>query len=422
MSKIFKFGGASVKNADAVRNVAEVIKLYPEENLGIVISAMGKTTNALEEILISYFDQKNDFSGKLNQIKKYHLDIAEELFPDRLTPVFTELENVFEELEIKLQKKSSASYDYEYDQIVCIGEIISTLIVSAYLNSISINCTWIDARSIIKTSNRYRDAQIIWETTSVLTKSAVDFSKSRIYITQGFIGSTVEGISTTLGREGSDFSAAILAFSLDCSDVTIWKDVPGVLNADPKWFDDTVKIDRMSYYDATELAYYGASVIHPKTIKPLHNKHIPLYVKSFLNPESEGTIITSDTQGLPVPSFIFKINQVLFTISPKDFSFIGEENLRDIFQILAELNIKINVMQNTAMSFSLCVNDDERKIPVFINRLSEKFTVKYNNSLELVTIRHYDQKTIERVTVNKDILLEEKSRHNIQMVMRNIVR
>ncbi len=420
MSKIFKFGGASVKDADAVKNVAKVINLFPNENLGIVISAMGKITNALESLLKEYFDNTGNYSGKLDEIKKYHYTIAESLFSDRKHSVFTELENIFSELETKLQKKSSDSYDFEYDQIVSLGEIISTVIISAHLNETGIQNKWIDARSIIKTSNRYRDAQILWNETDNMVKQNMDFSLHRIYVTQGFIGSTVEGLSTTLGREGSDFSAAILAYCLNSKDVTIWKDVSGVLNADPKWFDDTIKIDRMSYYDATELAYYGASVIHPKTIKPLHNKQIPLYVKSFLNPENDGTIITSDAAGLSVPSFIFKINQVLITISPKDFSFIAEENLRDIFQILSELNVKINVMQNTAMSFSLCVNDDERKIPFLIKKLSCDFKVKYNKNLELVTIRHYDQKTIDRVTIKKDILLEEKSRHNIQMVMRNV--
>jgi aspartate kinase len=418
--KVFKFGGASVKDADSVKNVAHILSFYNKEKIVAVISAMGKTTNSLERLLNAYYYAGGNIDEEFSKIKQYHINIIKELFPDSGHEIHSGIENIFSLLKTKLLLPNSDNYDYEYDQIVSIGEIISSKILSAYLNSAGISNSWIDARSIIRTDNIYRESGIDWDKTVELVKDSMQFNSEKIYVTQGFIGSTAEFITTTLGREGSDFSAAILAYSLDAEEVIIWKDVPGVLNADPKYFDNTVKLDRLSYHDAIELAYYGASVIHPKTIKPLQNKKIPLYVKSFTNPKLEGTVIQSDKTELLIPSFIFKMNQVLITISPRDFSFIAEQTLGDIFYKLYNLNIRINVMQNTALSFSISVDWNEKKIPELIKLLETDYIIKYNTNLELVTIRNYDNETIERVSLNKEILLEEKSRSTIQMVMRDI--
>ena len=420
MIKVFKFGGASVKDADAVKNVARVLNLYSGEKIAVVISAMGKTTNALERLLHAWFYNTGKTEEELAFIKEYHTGIIAKLFPDRENPVYADTESIFDSLSLRLTAQASENYDFEYDQIVSIGEVLSTVIVSAYLREAGIENTWVDARAIIRTDNTYRDARIDWEKTEELVKDAMDFNRERIYITQGFIGSTAENISTTLGREGSDYSAAILAWCLNAERVAIWKDVPGVLNADPKYFDNTIKLDQLSYHDAIELAYYGASVIHPKTIKPLQNKHIPLWVKSFVEPKEKGTVIQKDKAELVVPSFIFKMNQTLITVSSRDFSFIMEQDLGDIFYILSKFRVRINVMQNTALSFSMSVDWDDRRIPELIKALEKDYDVRYNTSLELVTIRHYDQETIGRVTMNKEILLEEKSRHTCQMVMRDL--
>ncbi|HPS58181.1 MAG TPA: aspartate kinase [Spirochaetota bacterium] len=418
--KVFKFGGASVKDADAVKNVARVLNLYKDKKIAVVVSAMGKTTNALEKLLHAYYYETGTTAEQVSVIKEYHMGIIEKLFPKKGHGIYTEIEDTFSSIEEQLSYKPSDNYDYEYDQIVSLGEIISSQIVTAYLNESGINSTWIDARSIIRTDNTYRDARIDWEKTGELVCSAMDFNKNRVYLTQGFIGATAENIPVTLGREGSDYSAAILAWCLGAEQVTIWKDVPGVLNADPKYFDNTVKIDHMSYHDAIEMAYYGASVIHPKTIKPLQNKKIPLWVKSFISPEEKGTVIQNEPTGLAVPLFIFKMNQSLITVSTKDFSFIAEQNLGDIFYELSRFRVSINVMENTALSFSMSVDWDERKIPELIKALKKDYDVKYNTGLELVTIRHYDQETIDRVSSGKEILLEEKSRHTCQMVMRDL--
>ncbi|HOP64588.1 MAG TPA: aspartate kinase [Spirochaetota bacterium] len=418
--KVFKFGGASVKDADSVKNVFKVLDIYREEKIAVVISAMGKTTNALERLLHAYYYGTDSLEEEFETLYNYHFRIVEELFVETDHEIYGDIEEIFQSLKTRISSPHSDNYDYEYDQIVSIGEIISTKIVSAYLNMAGMENIWVDARAIIRTDNTYRDARVDWDKTDELVKDSMPFHRERVYITQGFIGATSENISTTLGREGSDFSAAILAWCLDAEKVAIWKDVPGVLNADPKYFDNTIKLDQLSYHDAIELAYYGASVIHPKTIKPLQNKKIPLWVKSFVEPKEKGTVIQSDREGLAVPSFIFKMNQALVTIAARDFSFIAEQNLRDIFHELSRLRIKINLMQNTALSFSVCADWDERKIPELMKALGDEFMIKYNRGLELVTIRHYDQETIERVTVNKEILLEEKSRYTVQMVMRDL--
>lgn len=424
--RVFKFGGASVKDAEAVKNVATILKQYPNQNIVVVLSAMGKTTNALERLTNAYFFSEENKTAEtenaaavLEEIKKYHFDIIEQLFPDKSHSIYNEINNAFVELDWAIEEPPSHSYDHEYDQIVSIGEIVSTKIVNAYLNQAGIKSKWQDVRDFIQTDNTYREGNVDWELTQRLSQTLT--TNEGIIITQGFIGGTSENFTTTLGREGSDYTAAIIAFTSNAESVTIWKDVPGVLNADPKWFAETKKIEHLSYHDAIELAYYGATVIHPKTIKPLQNKKIPLYVKSFLNPEEAGTIINEDQSSLPLPCFIFKVNQVLISISPKDFSFIVEENFSAIYKLFAEKQVKINMMQNSAISFSVCIDNEAHKLPDLIKTLQKEYRVLYNENLELITIRYYDQATIDRVTIDKKVLLEVKSRYTVQLVAQNSI-
>lgn len=419
--KVFKFGGASVKDAEAVKNVATILKQYPDQNIVVVLSAMGKTTNALERLTNAYFFSEENKTTEaenattvLEEIKKYHFDIIEQLFPDKAHPIYNEVNNAFVELDWAIEEPPTHSYDHVYDQIVSIGEIVSTKIVNAYLNQAGIKSKWQDVRDFIQTDNTYREGNVDWELTQRLSQALA--TSEGIIVTQGFIGGTSENFTTTLGREGSDYTAAIIAFTTNAESVTIWKDVPGVLNADPKWFAETKKIEHLSYHDAIELAYYGATVIHPKTIKPLQNKKIPLYVKSFLNPGEAGTIINEDQSSLPLPCFIFKVDQVLISISPKDFSFIVEENFSAIYKLFAEKQVKINMMQNSAISFSVCIDNDAHKLPGLIKTLQKEYRVLYNENLELITIRYYDQATIDRVTIDKKVLLEVKSRYTVQLV------
>jgi len=419
--KVFKFGGASVKDAAAVKNVASILQRFPDEELIVVISAMGKITNALERLVDAFFYKKESAAAVLEEIKQYHFDILAQLFEDKGHPVYDELHNTFVELEWAIEDEPTHPYDCEYDQIVCLGEIISTKIVSAYIDHAGIRNKWQDVRDLVKTDNTYREAKVDWELTERMVQEQLlpQFKKEKIIITQGFLGVTSENFNTTLGREGSDYTAAILAWCCNAESVTIWKDVPGVLNADPKWFDDTRLIGQLSYQDAIELAYYGATVIHPKTIKPLQNKKIPLYVRSFVQPEAPGTVIRDEQAPLPIPCFIFKVDQTLLSISPKDFSFIVEENLRDIFDTLYRHGVKINTMQNSAISFSVCVDSSDRKLPGLVEALQSNYRVLYNEGLELVTIRYYDQPTLDRVTTGKKPLLEVKSRYTVQIVMKD---
>lgn len=417
---VYKFGGASVKDANGVKNLAKIVKTYKSDELLIVISAMGKTTNKLEDLTKAYLALSTDTHAILNEIKKYHFDIIEQLFEDKKNPIYNDVANTFVEIEWLIEDEPNQDTDYIYDQIVSIGELVSTKIVAAYLTHTDLKSTWIDARNYIKTDNTYREGLVDWQKTELaIQKDLLPIIKDNIIVTQGFIGGTSENYTTTLGREGSDYSAAIFASCLNAKDLTIWKDVPGVLNADPKWFDKTELIKNLSYHDAIELTYYGATVIHPKTIKPLQNKHIPLNVRSFIHPEATGTIVSNNNEPEPIPSFIFKVNQVLISIFPKDYSFIIEENLSDIFEVFHKLKIKTNTMQNSALSFSVSIDFDEKKLDALINELSKRFIIRYNKDVELVTIRHYNPQTIERVTVDKDILLEVKSRHTCQMVMKN---
>lgn len=420
--KVFKFGGASVKNAEAVKNVRNVINLF-NDDLTVVISAMDKTTNALEKVVDSYMNADGKCFEYLQEVKDFHYKIMDELFADRKHLVFEEIHNTFVEIEWEIEDAPTREYDYVYDQIVSVGEIISTRIVSAYLNHVGVSNNWVDVRNIIQTDNTHRDARVDWELTEKLAQERLtDFfsqNKRNIIITQGFIGSSSENFTTTLGREGSDFTAGILAFCLNAESVTIWKDVPGMLNADPKLFSDTQKLNNISYREAIELAYYGASVIHPKTIKPLQNKNIPLYVKSFVNPNEPGTLINENTsEDSLIPSYIFKKNLVLISISVRDYSFIMEDHLSHIFGLFSKFGVRIHLMQNSAISFSVCVDNNLQKLTKLIEALNSKYLVKFNDNVELLTIRHYDDETIAKTTLNKEILLIQKSRNSVRMVMK----
>lgn len=421
--KVFKFGGASVKDANAVRNVSRILSLYSGQQLIVVISAMGKTTNAMEEIVdaLCKRDRKR-YMDLVEERYQFHMQIVGDLFVEKHYKIYQEIEDLFEWFNNRFDQPISENEAFEYDQIVSLGEVISTKIVEAFLKEEGHDSIWMDARKLIRTNNSYKEGEVLWGKTEELiqTKLLSELKGHKIAITQGFVGHTSEGFTTTLGREGSDFSAGILAYCSNADDVTIWKDVPGMLNADPKWFDDTVKLEKISFKEAIELAYYGATVIHPKTIKPLQNKGIPLYVKSFIDPAAEGTVIQASSENdHKVPSFIFKMDQVLMSFTPKDFSFIVEENLGDIFQQLAFYNVKINLMQNSALSFSI-VFDRSKTDPLrLVEKFKDQYEIRYNEGLELVTIRHYDQATIDRVTIDKDFLVEQRTRQTIRMVMKN---
>lgn len=421
--KVFKFGGASVKDARAVRNVSDILKMYSGEKITVVISAMGKTTNKLEDIVKAYQNQdRKMFMAHVDDLYNFHSDIMGELFHERHYTIFNEIEDQFELLRKRIDQPFPDNYSFAYDQIVSMGEVISTHIVASYLFENGLLAAWADARTLIRTDNQYQEGKVDWDKTATLISSRFKplFDSNDIVITQGFVGHTPEGFTTTLGREGSDYTAAIFAYCCDSDSVTIWKDVPGMLNADPKWFDNTIKLDKISFKEAIELSYYGASVIHPKTVKPLQNKNIPLYVKSFIDPNAEGTVIqaTTDYDHL-VPSFIFKMDQILFSITTKDFSFIVEENLSDIFSRLSNANAKINLMQNSALSFSILLDHSKVEPEKILQLFSDTYAVKYNEGLELVTIRHYDQATIDRVTEGKEIILEQKTRQTARIIMKN---
>ncbi len=419
--QVFKFGGASVKDAEAVKNVAEILKKFATKETIVVVSAMGKTTNGLEELVNAFFNGTGDAEKVLQKIKDYHLNIIQQLFPNKNHSVYNDIENTFVELSWIIEDEVLPNYNQVYDQIVSMGEIISTKIIAAYLNEKEVKSKWLDVRGIIQTDNTYREGKVNYELSEELVKSQLipALKENKIVVTQGFIGGTSENFTTTLGREGSDYTAALLAYFTDAESVTIWKDVPGVLNADPKWFKNTKKIDELTYHDAIEFTYYGASVIHTKTIKPLQNKNIPLYVKSFLSPDDKGTVIYNSDKRVPIPSYIFKINQLLISIQPKDFSFIGEDNLSSIFDVFARFGAKIHLMQNSAISFSVCIDEEAAKTEKLIQELQKEFKVLYNSGLELLTIRNYDQQTINKLIENKTVLMEQKSRNTVQMVLAN---
>ncbi len=419
--RVFKFGGASVKDAEAVKNVAAILSKFNNEEIVVVVSAMGKMTNALEKVADAFYFHKENIIDLINDVKEFHTEIIDNLGFAQKHPLRAEIENSFVEIDWLIEEETFKGYAFVYDQIVSHGELISTHIISTYLNENNIPNEWLDARDILQTDNTYREGKINWELTETLVAMRIPplFKKNKIIITQGFIGCTSENFTTTLGREGSDYTAAILSFCLNAKEMIVWKDVPGVLSADPKYSDETFKLEQISYHDAIELTYYGATVIHPKTIKPLENKSIPLRVCSFKAPLEKGTAIGNFMGTKPlVPCFIYKFDQILFSISSKDFSFIAEEGMSRIFSLFAEHRIKINLMQNSALSFSICVDNDPFKIPQLQKVLQKEFHILYNNHLKLVTIRHYFASTLDELIKGKTILLEQRSRHTAQVVMR----
>ena len=419
--RVFKFGGASVKDAEAVKNVASILSMFSDEEVVVVVSAMGKMTNSLEKVVDAYFNKNENIKDLINAVKIFHSDIIDNLGFTNNHPLRAEVENSFVEIDWLIEEEPSKGYAFAYDQIVSQGELISTHIISTYLNENNISNEWLDARDIIQTDNTYREGKINWDLTEKLVAMRLPhlLKKNKIVITQGFIGCTSENFTTTLGREGSDYTAAILSFCLNAKEMIVWKDVPGVLSADPKYASETFKLEQISYHDAIELTYYGATVIHPKTIKPLENKNIPLRVCSFKAPSEKGTAIGNYIGTKPlVPCFIYKFDQILFSISSKDFSFIAEEGMSRIFFLFAEHRIKINLMQNSALSFSICVDNDPFKIPQLKEVLQKEFHILYNDHLKLVTIRHYFASTIDEVIKGKTILLEQRSRHTAQIVMK----
>lgn len=415
--KVFKFGGASVKDAEGVINLSKIVKTFSGK-IVIAISAIGKSTNALEELFEAYFYHRK-LSEVFDKIKTNHLSIIKGLFKEG-DEIYDEVELIFEKLGIQLRKISTNNYDLEYDQIVSFGEILSTKIVSAYLNRIGVKNEWVDARKYLKTDNCFRDANVDWESSKKEFSKVLDFNSSNIFITQGFIGGTTGSLTTTLGREGSDFSAAILANLLDAESVTIWKDVPGVLNADPKLFNDTSNIPEISYSEAIELTYYGAKVIHPKTIKPLQNKSIPLNVRSFTHPKENGTLIKRYEKIINyIPIIIVKDEQVYITVSPKDLSFAIEGYLAKILAIFSDLRFKINLIQNSAVCFSICADYSERKLKQLKEEIGDDFKIIVQNELKLITIRHYDEKTIEDVVGSSEKILEQRNKENVHFIVSN---
>ncbi|HPS05332.1 MAG TPA: aspartate kinase [Tenuifilaceae bacterium] len=418
--RVFKFGGASVKSAEGIRNMAEIIRRQTSGNLVVVVSAIGKTTNALEEILSLYLAKSDEKANKLDQLKVFHTHIATELVGDSSSshPLLAKVEQLFTELDEKMKFPPSGGYDYCYDQVVSYGELLSTTMVSFYLNQTGIRNRWIDIRKCLRSDTSYREGVVDFELSQYLCEKEFCFDSDHLFITQGFIAGTAEGTTTTLGREGSDYTAAVLANLLDATDVTIWKDVDGVLSADPKIFSNTCKLDFISYQEAIELAYCGAQVIHPKTIKPIQNKQIPLYVKSFINPEASGTTIGHSDVPLSLPPvLILKRNQALVSLTPHDFSFVIEESLSKIFAILYRHRVKVNLVQNSAISFTICVDDEHLRLPGAIEELQKTFTVRFNSNLELLTIRHYTSHVVDEMVGERIVYLQQRTRSNARFIM-----
>ncbi len=412
--RIFKFGGASVKDAAGIRNVHHVLKTVGYEDVLLVVSAMGKTTNALEAVIRDYFDKSPELKASIQEVKKYHNQILLELFEEKHA-VFTAVNAQFAEMEYFLGHNKSPNYNFVYDQIVGYGEILSTVILSHFMNDNGITTNWIDVRHFIKTDSNYRDANVDWEATQ--GNIAQNVKKKALNITQGFLGSDENNFTTTLGREGSDYTAAIFAYCLNAESVTIWKDVPGVMNADPRYFENARLLNQISYREAIELAFYGATVIHPKTLQPLQRKEIPLYVKSFLDPELPGTSVSKGADLEPsLPCFIVKKDQLLLSLSSIDFSFIMEENISEIFALLHKYKMKVHLIQNSAISFSVCVDDKFGNFTELKNILAKKFKVSYNENVSLYTIRHFDEEAAKIVEEGKDVLLKQISRDTLQIV------
>jgi len=416
---VYKFGGASVKDPAGIINLANIIKNNNNQALLVVVSAMGKTTNALEKLTQAYFNQQNDVHELFEEIKVYHYQIVEELF-DKNNSIYVDLNNTFVEIDWMLEDEPQDDYDFIYDQIVSIGELAATRIVNAYLNQSGIKSTWLDVRGYIHTDNTYREGQVDMDKScAIIQKDIPTLLQKGVVVTQGFLGGTSENFTTTLGREGSDYTAAIFAACLNAKSVTTWKDVPGILNADPKLFSDTVKFDELSYNEAVEMTYYGASVIHPKTIKPLQNNDIPLLVKAFNDPEGTGTIIKEKAKSSFIkPVIIVKKEQILLSASAKDYSFITENHISAIFGLFAKNRVHVSLMQTSALSFSVCFQLDEYRFNQLLAQLKNSFKVKYNTGLTLVTLRHFQQNNLTDITDNRTVLIEQFSRNTAQFVLK----
>ncbi len=416
--KIYKFGGASVKDAAGVRNLHRIVEAAGEK-LVVVVSAMGKTTNALEGVLDSFFNRKPDLDAKIQAVVDYHEAIVSELFTAKNRHLIDEkLEQLYADLRADVALKPSLSYDYEYDRIVSFGELISTSIVAAYLQSQNEHSKFVDIRNYLKTDDNYREGNVDMKLSNRLVNDVFNFKNCDLYVTQGFIAGTLTNQTTTLGREGSDYTAALLANLLDAESVTIWKDVPGVMNADPKRYTEVQVIPKLSYKEAIELSYCGASVIHPKTVKPIQNKRIPLYVKSFVNPDLPGSVIEEVVGKLDLPPvYINKANQVLLTLTPRDFSFIAEEKLSKIFAILASYRIKVSLIQTSAISFSLCIDYNPAIFKNLVAELQDEYEVLYNTDVELITIRHYTNAIVEKLVGEKLVFVEQRNRLTARFVV-----
>lgn len=415
--KVFKFGGASIKDAEGVRNISKVLQQEGCDQTIVVISAMGKMTNAFEEITKAYFNQTKEIEQHINFVKSYHEAIITELFGNKAVNILNDIDQFYVEMSGFMMMNKSTNYNYIYDQIVSYGELISTKIVSHYLNDFGIENQWIDVRNFIKTDKNYRDPKVNWKTTQENITSNLNIDK--LTVTQGFLGSTEHGLTTTLGREGSDYTAAIFAYCLNAESVTIWKDVPGVLNADPRHFEETTLLNQISYAEAIEMAFYGASVIHPKTLKPLENKLIPLFVRSFLDITKNGTSVSKGATLEPqIPCFIVKKNQILVSISALDFSFMVESNISDIFKLLHDFQLKVNLIQNSAISFSVCIDDNFNNFDKFLEELKSKYLVSFDTDLTLFTIRHFDENALHKVEENREVLLKQLNKETVQIVVK----
>lgn len=418
--QVFKFGGASVKDTEGIKNVAAVLRKVGYKNTLIVISAMGKTTNALEIVIHNYFHNKKELQSAILDVKEYHINILMDVFDVdsyRMEhhPIYKKVTDLFNELSTFLEINKSPDYNFVYDQVIGYGELLSTVIISAYFNDIGIKNTWLDAREHIKTDTYYRKGNVRWEDTQALITKHVD--TSILNITQGFIASDANNFTTTLGREGSDYTAAIYAYCLNAENVTIWKDVPGVLNADPRYFENAQLLHKISYREAIELAFYGASVIHPKTLQPLQQKQIPLYVKSFLKPKEPGTMIGKELILEPdIPCFIVKKNLVLISLSSIDFSFIVEDSIGELFNLLYTYKMKVDVIQNSAISFSVCVDNTYNNLEKLLQHLKAKFKVTCHENVSLYTIRHYNDKDIKQLEKGKTILLKQLTEDTVQII------
>lgn len=418
MIKVFKFGGASVSDAASVKNLVKIVELYRDDQLLIIVSAMGKMTNALEKLCLSYVYGKEDTQELLKGIKDFHEKILTGLFGNPDHPVFDEIANTFIEIEWMLEDEPHPDYDFNYDQIVSIGELLSSRIVSSYLWECNLSNQWIDARGYILTDNNYREGIIDWEKSCTSIRRLKETLNKQFVITQGFIGGTSENYTTTLGREGSDYSAAVFASCLQAESLTIWKDVPGVMNCDPGLFSNARKYDELPYSEALEMAYYGATVIHPKTIKPLQNAGIPLFVRPFLYPDEKGTRIGQSAKlNTGIPAIIIKKDQILLSVSSNDLSFIDENILSILMKGLTDSHIKLNMLQLSALNFSICFDQDENKFRKLTDTLKDNFKYKYNKGLDLLTVRHFKREEIDDLTAGRVVLMEQFSRNTAQLIL-----